>query len=285
MKILQKEIQHFAEQLEVPPNTIDKDYVIGHFLNGLFEQQWAKEKILFKGGTCLKKCYFENYRFSEDIDLTISDKKFKLTKAGIVDVCNNISAKTDILFNLITFDEVFFKNHFVGWDIKICFWGANHRRNEVPVFREHCHSFIESDARNHEVQLLASETRDIIHPYSDKQFITSQATCYSIPEILSEKMRSLLQRNRGEARDYYDLWYIKNNISDINWNIVKEVFLEKCNFKNISFKNPDDFFQEDRIMQANNSWEHRLKHQLPKGMWIESNNSINELKRFFTELF
>ena len=98
-------------------------------------------------------------------------------------------------------------------------------------------------------------------------------------------MRSLLQRNRGEARDYYDLWYIKNNISDINWNIVKEVFLEKCNFKNISFKNPDDFFQEDRIMQANNSWEHRLKHQLPKGMWIESNNSINELKRFFTELF
>ena len=108
MKILQKEIQHFAEQLEVPPNTIDKDYVIGHFLNGLFEQQWAKEKILFKGGTCLKKCYFENYRFSEDIDLTISDKKFKLTKAGIVDVCNNISAKTDILFNLITFDEVFF---------------------------------------------------------------------------------------------------------------------------------------------------------------------------------
>ena len=285
MKILQKEIQHFAEQLEVPPNTIDKDYVIGHFLNGLFEQQWAKEKILFKGGTCLKKCYFENYRFSEDIDLTISDKKFKLTKAGIVDVCNNISAKTDILFNLITFDEVFFKNHFVGWDIKICFWGANHRRNEVPVFREHCHSFIESDARNHEVQLLASETRDIIHPYSDKQFITSQATCYSIPEILSEKMRSLLQRNRGEARDYYDLWYIKNNISDIIWTIVKEVFLEKCNFKNISFKNPDDFFQEDRIMQANNSWEHRLKHQLPKGMWIESNNSINELKRFFTELF
>lgn len=276
MKILQKEIQQFAEQLEVPANTIDKDYVIGHFLNELFAQEWAKEKILFKGGTCLKKCYFETYRFSEDIDLTITDKNFKLTRDDIVDVCNNISGKTDILFNQLAFDEVFSKNNFVGWDIKICFWGANHRRNEIPVFREHCHSFIELDARSHELQLLKSEIRDIIHPYSDRQLITTQVSCYSIPEILSEKMRSLLQRNRGEARDYYDLWYIKNNISDIDWNMVKEVFLGKCNFKNISFQEPDDFFLEERIIQANNSWEYRLKHQLPKGMWVDSENAIDE---------
>src|SRR5690606_4782245 len=137
------------------------------------------------------------YRFSEDIDLTITDKDFTLTEGDIINVCNDIFRKTDILFNLQTFDEVFFKNNFVGWDIKICFWGANHRRNEVPVFREHCHAFIESDARSHELQLLESESRDIIHPYSDRQLITTQVPCYSIHEILSEKMRSLVQRNRG----------------------------------------------------------------------------------------
>jgi hypothetical protein len=27
----------------------------------------------FKGGTCLKKCYFETYRFSEDLDFTLSN--------------------------------------------------------------------------------------------------------------------------------------------------------------------------------------------------------------------
>ncbi|MCC7525782.1 MAG: nucleotidyl transferase AbiEii/AbiGii toxin family protein [Chitinophagaceae bacterium] len=285
MKILQKEIQQFAEQLEVPANTIDKDYVIGHFLNGLFSQQWAKEKIVFKGGTCLKKCYFETYRFSEDIDLTITDKNFKLTRNDIVNVCNNISVQTGILFNLLTFDEVLFKNNFMGWDMKICFWGANHRRNEVSVFREQCHIFIESDARSHELQLLESESRDIIHPYSDRTLITTQVPCYSIPEILSEKMRSLLQRNRGEARDYYDLWYIKNYISDIDWSTVKKAFMEKCNFKNISFQHPNDFFRQDRIMQANNSWNNRLKHQLPKGMWVESEQTIDELRRFFNELF
>ena len=28
---------------------------------------------VFKGGTCLKKCYFETYRFSEDLDFTLLD--------------------------------------------------------------------------------------------------------------------------------------------------------------------------------------------------------------------
>jgi len=27
----------------------------------------------FKGGTCLKKCYFETYRFSEDLDFTLTE--------------------------------------------------------------------------------------------------------------------------------------------------------------------------------------------------------------------
>lgn len=285
MKILQKEIQQFAEQTGVPANTIDKDYVIGHFLNELFSNQWAKEKFLFKGGTCLKKCYFDTYRFSEDIDLTITDKNFRLAKQDIQEVCNSISEKTDIWFNLLKFEEVFSNNSFMGWDIKICFWGSNHRKNEIPVFREYCHTFIESDVRSHELQLLKSETRNIIHPYSDRQLVTSQIPCYSLHEILSEKMRSLLQRNRGEARDYYDLWYIKNNVAGIDWNTVKGAFLEKCKFKNISFQEPDDFFREDRLIQANNSWKNRLKHQLPGGMWVDSQKAIDELKSFFEELF
>ena len=29
------------------------------------------ESWVFKGGTCLKKCFFETYRFSEDLDFTL----------------------------------------------------------------------------------------------------------------------------------------------------------------------------------------------------------------------
>ncbi len=40
--ILQKEIRTFAEALNVPLDTIDKDYVLGHFLKEMFKQKWDK---------------------------------------------------------------------------------------------------------------------------------------------------------------------------------------------------------------------------------------------------
>jgi predicted nucleotidyltransferase component of viral defense system len=32
------------------------------------------ESWVFKGGACLKKCYFETYRFSEDLDFSLRDE-------------------------------------------------------------------------------------------------------------------------------------------------------------------------------------------------------------------
>jgi len=33
----------------------------------------AQKEWIFKGGTCLRKCYFKDYRFSEDLDFTIKN--------------------------------------------------------------------------------------------------------------------------------------------------------------------------------------------------------------------
>lgn len=62
--ILQSEIIRKAEEAGVPPDTIDKNWVLGHFLSELYKTEWANEFLIFKGGTCLKKCYFPDYRFS-----------------------------------------------------------------------------------------------------------------------------------------------------------------------------------------------------------------------------
>ena len=37
-------------------------------------QSPLRKRLLFKGGTALKKCYFADYRFSEDLDFTLSDE-------------------------------------------------------------------------------------------------------------------------------------------------------------------------------------------------------------------
>ena len=55
------------------PHVIEKDYVLGWLLWGIYNHDALAESWIFKGGTCLKKCFFETYRFSEDLDFTLTD--------------------------------------------------------------------------------------------------------------------------------------------------------------------------------------------------------------------
>jgi predicted nucleotidyltransferase component of viral defense system len=40
----------------------------------IYAHEELVESWIFKGGTCLKKCFFETYRFSEDLDFTLRDE-------------------------------------------------------------------------------------------------------------------------------------------------------------------------------------------------------------------
>jgi predicted nucleotidyltransferase component of viral defense system len=73
--IRKKEIETKAEEQYIPKSTIDKDWVLGHFIDAIFSIPECKENLIFKGGTCLRKCYFPNYRFSEDLDFTCTNPK------------------------------------------------------------------------------------------------------------------------------------------------------------------------------------------------------------------
>jgi predicted nucleotidyltransferase component of viral defense system len=82
--------------------------------------------------------------------------------------------------------------------------------------------------------------------------------CYSINEIIAEKLRSLMQRTA--PRDLYDIWYllecegyeITDYISD---------FIEKANFKKI---NPNDLIPilEEKKEKFKRSWEFQLENQI-----------------------
>ena len=66
-----QEILEFAREVGLDPNVVEKDYVLGWMLAGVAQHPRTRDAWLFKGGTCLKKCYFETYRFSEDLDFTL----------------------------------------------------------------------------------------------------------------------------------------------------------------------------------------------------------------------
>ncbi len=70
--IIEAELRRHAVAAGVDTMVQDLDYGLGWFLAGLFTQTPAAQYLVFKGGTCLRKCYFANYRFSEDLDFTLS---------------------------------------------------------------------------------------------------------------------------------------------------------------------------------------------------------------------
>ena len=67
------EIARKAKEFGLQSSTIEKDYVLGWMLIGIQNHPQTKDSWVFKGGTCLKKCFFNQYRFSEDLDFTLMD--------------------------------------------------------------------------------------------------------------------------------------------------------------------------------------------------------------------
>ena len=67
------EIQNKAREVGVRDQQIEKDYILSWILQGIAHHEKLSTTITFKGGTVLKKVYFEDYRFSEDLDFTLFD--------------------------------------------------------------------------------------------------------------------------------------------------------------------------------------------------------------------
>ncbi len=68
------EIDKIARKNNIGANVIEKDFVITWVLYGISQYEKLRENLAFKGGTVLKKSYFEDYRFSEDLDFTLIDE-------------------------------------------------------------------------------------------------------------------------------------------------------------------------------------------------------------------
>lgn len=259
--ITAKEINFFSGKLGIPATTVDKDWVLGHLLAGIYNDSYFRENLVFKGGTCLKKCYFGNYRFSEDLDFTAIHIEKKKIISNLKKVTQKIDSETGILFGKIKIADKLFKDNLVAYECSIPFWGAVHPKNKKPPPEERWMSFIKIDFTIHEVICLKKENREIIHPYSD--ILSSPIiACYPIEEIVSEKFRALLQRNYAAPRDYYDLWHVMKNTDAIQWEKVTAAFKEKCDYKNISYNSPKEFFDKNKMISTKREWANSLNHHL-----------------------
>ena len=66
-----------SKELKIDYNIIEKDYYVTLFLKELVK---IVPGILFKGGTSLSKCHKVINRFSEDIDLSLNEENYTISK-------------------------------------------------------------------------------------------------------------------------------------------------------------------------------------------------------------
>jgi predicted nucleotidyltransferase component of viral defense system len=66
------EINRQAETQGLRFDQIEKDHVILWILRALAQPRLKPAGWVFKGGTCLRHCFYEGYRFSEDVDFSCS---------------------------------------------------------------------------------------------------------------------------------------------------------------------------------------------------------------------
>ncbi len=188
--IYQKEIREKSEQMGVLPDTVDKDWVLGHVLKGIFETQGLGEQLVFKGGTCLKKCYFEDYRFSEDLDFTFLEKELAPDVLMLDDLCKWVFDNSGIRLYVQNIKPQLAKDVTVGYEVKIKYWGANHSKNMAPPASEKWLTNIKIDANWYEELIFPIGQRRIIHPYSD-------ARLFENTTFLLIQSKKYWQRNYG----------------------------------------------------------------------------------------
>lgn len=264
------EIMEFSREFGLRANVIEKDYVLGWVLAGIFHHIDIASNWVFKGGTCLKKCYFETYRFSEDLDFTLTDLNH-LDQDFIVKCFEDISewvydaTGIEIPKELIRFDV--YKNNRGGMSAqgRIGYRGPMQPRGDLPR--------IKLDLTFDEILVLDPAIRDVHHPYSDYPDNGIQSKCYCFEELFAEKIRALAERER--PRDLYDVVHLyRHDELTSNQNIILNTLEKKCAFKEISVPTMETFRNRPEREELEAEWENMLAHQLPalppfEHFWVE----------------
>lgn len=279
--ILKKEIEKKAEEQYTPKSTIEKDWVLGHFLDAIFSIPECKENLIFKGGTCLRKCYFPDYRFSEDLDFTCTNLNFELTTKILSQLSQIITERTEISLHIDELKLLRHKDQLMGYKAVIKYWGADHPKNQAPPSPERWTTSIKIEIILHELMIFPIENKEVYHPYSDKLSLSSsKVPCYAIHEVLSEKLRALIQRSYTAPRDIYDIWYLAKHKKDIEWGKVTAAFHQKMKFKGLEFTGIEQMVNDENDKRIKTAWRNSLAHQIPQAQLPE----YEVIKNDFIEL-
>ena len=205
------EIRRLARMAGVEPRIMELDYALGWALRGIADHPDLARRLVFKGGTCLRKCYFGDYRFSEDLDFTATQWfGWEELEKAVTEAFAEAQKASGIDFGARSPRLRIIDDEYGRESLRFtAYWRGPHATGgTAPGLR--------LDITRNEVLAFAPVSRPLFHPFSDADDLgTIQLRCYALAEVMSEKVRAVLgQRIYAVSRDLYDIYSLLKHVDE-----------------------------------------------------------------------
>lgn len=253
--ITKHELNRIAAEWGLRDVVVEKDYVLGWVLWGIGSNPRLSREWIFKGGTCLKKCFIETHRFSEDLDFTVRPGTVfgpVESTAFLRDALRAVQSKCGVEFEL---ERSFLRIRPSGQSAegRIYFRGPGRARDAARL---------KLDLTLAEKVVRQPVNRKIRHPYSDRIPPPDWVLCYSFEELFAEKIRAMGERSR--PRDLYDIITLFRRRESLpHSTLFRDVFEKKCRAKGVPVYDAAAISSSELRHELRQEWQNMLGHQLP----------------------
>jgi len=248
-------LQQRASEWGLTEEVVEKDYVLGWLLWGIGSHSRLRDHWIFKGGTCLKKCFVETYRFSEDLDFTVVEGG-PLQPDALLPVLTEMLDGIEQASGLTLLSRppvVRMRPGGRSAEGRVYYRGPRGAPGEARV---------KLDLTYDELVVEDTERRTISHAYDDGLPGDGSVRSYAFVEVFAEKLRALGQRSR--PRDLYDVvnLYRRADLRDERA-LVRTVLERKCEYKGVAVPTLEAITAADKAADLRADWAAMLEHQLP----------------------
>src|SRR3989344_6427089 len=214
---MKKLIDYISSELKISNKALlEKDIILHNILCILEEDDFFRKNFVFKGGTCLTKCYLGYYRFSEDLDFTWIDQKIfdgKTQKEIRKILSLEINKTTSILEKIAQklyldfkpdktnkkYIEIGGSNKFITfklWYKSAMLDTTQFVKIQINFMELLKHKFQLINAKSLMEQLNSTELSFLFPEEAINLIKSPKVNCYSIKEILIEKFRAILRYDK-----------------------------------------------------------------------------------------
>ncbi|MFH0986663.1 MAG: nucleotidyl transferase AbiEii/AbiGii toxin family protein, partial [Candidatus Micrarchaeota archaeon] len=186
-------VSEYAQKAGMNLGNAEKDYVLSAAIASISKLS-ASSELVFKGGTCLKKAYFPDYRFSSDLDFTGLNCDKNVLKSEITGIFQNKEVEGVNFSRIADLSKEDKKN--LNLSIKY--------QSAISLAKLHVDS-ISIDVNFETKVLLEPKIRELLFP-EEYHLPSVKFKVMQLEEILAEKIHAIYKRPK--PRDLYDLHYL-----------------------------------------------------------------------------